>query len=176
MRQEGFTLIETLIVLAIIGVLTSVIIPAVNYAREKAYYSRTLSEYKSMETALEMYVADHNGQYPDDVNRDLPAGLGPYLESGQGLAWPKAPWPGSVYDWDNWQDPDDPTERIYQVSIRFCPAGGDITTCKFPKETWAQNFGVNSSVYYCISGNCRSHINEPEDYPGYCVNCSSNGN
>jgi hypothetical protein len=127
-----------------------------------------------METALEMYKLDHGGEYPADANRDIPSGLEQYLAGGDVDNWPKAPWPGSVYDWDNWEDPDDSDLRIYQVSIRFCPAGGDITTCKFPEEDWAANFDVNSSVYYCIEGNCRAHINEDIDYPGYCVNCQNN--
>lgn len=172
-RNRGFTLMELLIVIAIIGILSSVVFASISSAKRKAYYSRALSEYRTMETALELYKDDNNGEYPDDANRDLPPGLGIYLAGGEEDTWPKAPWPGSVYDWDNWEDPDDSDLRIYQISIRFCPAGGGIATCTFPDEEWAENFGVNSSAYYCIEGNCRAHINEDIDYPGYCVNCQN---
>jgi len=129
-----------------------------------------------LSSAINMYAEDHDGEYPDDVNRDVPPGLGQYLAGGSNDSWPDAPWPGSVYDWDNWEDPDDSSLRIYQISIRFCPVGGTIADCHFPNEEWAKNFGINSSVYYCIEGNCRSHIDEPIDYPGYCVNCNENNN
>ena len=171
-KNKGFTILELLIVIAIIGILSSIIFPSINNVKNKAYFSRTNSEYKSMAIALEMYSDDNNGEYPPDANRNIPPGLEDYLvvdaDTGE---WPQAPWPGSIYDWENWQDPEDATERIYQISVRFCPIGGTIEECNFPNMDWAEDFGVNSSVYYCIEGNCRSHINEPIDYPGYCVNC-----
>jgi prepilin-type N-terminal cleavage/methylation domain-containing protein len=170
--KKGFTVLELLIVIAIIGILASVIIPSVNGGREKALKSRTLSELKTMATALELYRNDNNGNYPADVSRDLPPGLGAYLGGNQSAAWPDAPWPGSVYDWDNWDDPDYPGEKIYQISIRFCPAGGPLSACVFPPEPWAANFGVNSSYYYCIGGRCRAHLSEAYTYPGYCANCT----
>lgn len=173
MLNKGFTVIELLIVIAIMGILSSLILPSVQTAREKAYYARTLSEYDSMNTAIQMYQEDHDGDYPPDADRDIPPGLGAYLSGDDAGNWPKAPWPGSVYDWDNWDDPDT-GDKIYQISIRFCPVGATIDQCKFPNEDWASSFGVNSSVYYCISGACRSHINEPISYPGYCVNCDGN--
>ncbi len=167
-RLKGFTLIELLIVFTIIGILASFIFPRLQSAKSKTYMSRAQSEFKTMNTALAQYYLDTNN-YPPDANRDIPPGLGQYLAGYQAATWPKAPWPGSVYDWENWTDVDG--SKIYQISIRFCPAGGALSTCKFPTEPWAANFGVNSSVYYCVEGLCRSHINEAPGYPGYCVNC-----
>lgn len=172
MHKKGFTLIEMLVVIAILAILSAILYPKFLGTKEKAYYARTLSEYDSMRVALEMYKVDHGGAYPPDVDRDVPPGLGAYLAGNTISSWPDAPWPGSVYDWENWQDPDNADKRIYQISIRFCPAGGTLSQCKFPNESWAANFGVNSSVYYCIKGACRSHINEAITYPGYCVNCN----
>ena len=170
--KKGFTLLEILIVITVIVILAVVILSSLSKSRERTYYGRVLSEFQTMDLALQMYKFDNNETYPADVNRDLPPGLEKYVTGGENENWPKAPWPGSVYDWDNWPDPNNPDQRIYQISIRFCPLGGDISTCKFPKESWAQNFGVNSAVYYCIDGECRAHQYESVNYPGYCVNCN----
>jgi len=167
-KNRGFTLMELLIVIGIIAVLSGVVLGSLLTGRDKAYTARAQLEFRSLTSALVLYQID-NGGYPDDVSRSLPNGLENYLA---GEHWPDAPWPGSVYDWDNWEDPDVPGKRIIQFSIRFCPIGEtDPANCPFPKEAWAQNFDINSAVYYCVEGNCRPHINEPADYPGYCLNC-----
>lgn len=169
-ESKGFSLVEILIVIAIVGFLTSVVVSSLVKAKNKAYLMRTQVEFKSMAEALEFYRDDH-GDYPPDADRNIPSGLEVYLAGEEEENWPEAPWPGSVYDWDNWDDPDNYGEKIYQISVRFCPIGGTIDECSFPNEDWAEGFDVNSSAYYCISGACRAHINEPIDYPGYCMNC-----
>jgi prepilin-type N-terminal cleavage/methylation domain-containing protein len=166
--KRGFSLMEILIVIGIIAILGAVIYAPLKSARDKAYVGRSKMEFNSLNNALELYKIDH-GDYPADVNRGLPNGLEAYLA---GENWPSAPWPGTVYDWDNWEDPESSGERIIQFSIRFCDIGEtDPANCLFPQEGWAENFDINSAVYYCVEGNCRSHIGQPVDYPGYCVNC-----
>lgn len=166
--KRGFTILELLIVIGIIGVLSSIVMNSTNDAKQKAYLARGQKEFITIYQALQMYMSDRGGRMPADVSRGLPPGLENYLPTG---TWPSAPWPGSQYDWDVWTDPaGGPT--IAQISIRFCPAGGNISTCNFPKESWAANFGVDSSYYYCIQGACRAHINQPITYPGKCANCA----
>jgi len=148
------------------GILSTIVFASVAHIRNKAYLVRARAETKNIHTAVEFYLDDY-GDYPADVSRDLPSGLEEYISSG---IW-TAPWPGSVYDWDNWTDPET-GGLIIQISIRFCQQGLP-DTCKFPNEDWAADFGVDSSVYYCIEGSCRSHIGQDIDYPGYCLNCAS---
>lgn len=165
-KHGGYTLIEILIVLSIIAILASVIIPVLHKGRDKAYVATSKLEFSSINTSLQLYLNDY-GSYPPDTNRNIPPGLEQYLAPG---IWPDAAWPGSVFDWENWDDPDDPGAKIYQISVRFCPIG-QPSECQFPNEEWAENFDINSSVYFCISGSCRAHIAKPINHPGYCVNC-----
>ncbi len=166
--KGGFTLIELLIVISIIGLLSTVVLASMSSAKNKANFARTKLEFRSLERALTLYLMDNNYVYPPDTARDFPAAFTSYLTTG---SWPHPAWPGSYYDWENWDDPDRVGQKIYQISVRFCPAGGNISTCKFPNESWASGFNVNSALYYCVSGYCRSHVDEAASYPGYCVNC-----
>lgn len=164
----GFTLIEILIVIGILAVLGGIVVGSLLTGRDKAYTAKARLEFRSLNNALELYKID-NGGYPADVDRGLPSGLEVHLA---GEHWPDAPWPGSVYDWDNWEDPDNPGERIIQFSIRFCAIGEtDPENCSFPQETWAEDFDINSAVYFCVEGSCRPHNSQLVDYPGYCLNC-----
>lgn len=166
--SKGFTLLEILIVVAIIAALSALVFANYSKGKSLSALARAEDEMKTMEAGIELYKADNNGEWPPDANRGIPPGIEKYVEA-EG-SWPTAPWPGSVYDYDNWTDPVT-GQKIYQISIRFCPASGPLSACRFPTESWAANFGVNSSVYYCLQGACRAHINESVDYPGYCVNC-----
>jgi prepilin-type N-terminal cleavage/methylation domain-containing protein len=166
---RGFTLLEIMAVISIIGILAALILPSIIGARKAAYLSRTKAEFRSIATALEFWINDQ-GSYPADVNRGLPPGLEQYLAPG---TWPAAPWPESVYDWDSWAPADlayPPSTLTRQISVRFCPLG-EPEQCNFPNEPWAANFDYHSSVYYCVSGACRAHASQPMSHPGYCINC-----
>jgi prepilin-type N-terminal cleavage/methylation domain-containing protein len=165
--QSGFTLIDMLMVISISSVLAISMYGYVNRGREKAYYGRALYEYKVMERALEVYRID-NETLPPDVVRNIPPGIESYLGSSDDDNWPNGPWPGSVYDYDAFVEGGVPT---YQISIRFC-AVGQPSTCRFPREVWAEDFNINSSVYFCLEGNCKAHPSQPATQPGYCVNCA----
>lgn len=171
--MRGFTLIELLIVIAILGILANIVMSKVSGARERAQYSRAILEMRQMQTALFFYRDEHGQAFPSDVNRSLPPGLENYLHNPSNAgAWPDAPFPGSVYDWDNWAPTNlsyGPFEQVYQISIRFCDISG--TTCHFPNQPWAAGFDKYSALYYCIAGPCRSHPSKDVAHPGYCVNC-----
>jgi len=66
-RQAGFTLIEMLVVVAIIGLLSSVVVVGLGSARQNARDARRISDIRQIQNVLEVYYADStkgNGAYP----------------------------------------------------------------------------------------------------------------
>jgi prepilin-type N-terminal cleavage/methylation domain-containing protein len=62
-RYNGFTLIELIVVIAIIVILAGLVLSTVGYVQKKAARSRAETEIAAMSAACESYKAD-NGTYP----------------------------------------------------------------------------------------------------------------
>jgi type II secretion system protein G len=62
-NQSGFTLIELLIVIAIIGILAAIAIPNLLNAVQRGKQKRSMSDMRSLATAIESYAVDNNN-YP----------------------------------------------------------------------------------------------------------------
>jgi type IV pilus assembly protein PilA len=73
--QKGFTLIELMIVVAIIGILAAIAIPAFQNYTIRARVSEAASVAASVKTAVGIYTSD-TGQLPADL-----AALSPYVTS-----------------------------------------------------------------------------------------------
>ena len=63
-KQSAFTLIELLVVISIIALLISILMPALNIAREQARRTVCGSNEKSMGAGLIMYATDYNDRLP----------------------------------------------------------------------------------------------------------------
>lgn len=62
-RQSGFTLLEIMVVIVILGILASLVVPNLMGNKEQADRQKAISDIVALENALDMYKLD-NSQYP----------------------------------------------------------------------------------------------------------------
>jgi type IV pilus assembly protein PilA len=65
-NEKGFTLIELMIVIAIIGILAAIAIPQFSAYRARSYNAAAMSDVRNMMTACEAYFVDWDA-YPTGV-------------------------------------------------------------------------------------------------------------
>ena len=66
MTGKGFTLVELLIVVAIIGILAAIAIPNFLGAQTRAKVARARADMMTITTAIEAYAVDNNDYPPND--------------------------------------------------------------------------------------------------------------
>lgn len=66
-KKKGFTLLELLVVLAILAILIAIAIPVYKGQKEKAAITAHNANVRVLETAVESYKQDH-GEYPETVD------------------------------------------------------------------------------------------------------------
>lgn len=90
--RKGFTLVELLIVIAVISLLAAILFPVFNRARENARRSSCLSNQKQIGLAFLQYVQDYDERIPNralgNINLQDSDMLQPYLKSLQVFACP----------------------------------------------------------------------------------------
>lgn len=94
-NNSAFTLVEIMIVTAIIAVMSTIVIPNVLRARLNARVARVASNLKTFATGFQMYAVD-NGALPSDAHLTLPAGMDVYIDPSD---WNKDAL-GGQYNWE----------------------------------------------------------------------------
>ncbi len=74
-QLAAFTLVELMVVVAIVALLVSILLPAAVRARDEAKLIQCASNLHQLVTAVNAYVANSHGQYP------------PYLTTGTAQSW-----------------------------------------------------------------------------------------
>ena len=67
-KKKGFTLLELLVVLAILAILIAIAIPVYKNQKEKAAITAHNANVRVLETAVESYSQDHDGELPGDLH------------------------------------------------------------------------------------------------------------
>ena len=92
-RARGFTLLEVLLVLVILGVIGALVVPRLTGSQERAMVMATKTRIKELEANLGLYAVEHDATYPETldsllhpVDRDGKA-MQPYEPSLPKDAW-----------------------------------------------------------------------------------------
>lgn len=72
-NEEGFTLVELLVVMLILGILAAIAIPAFFSQRDKGNDTDAKANARTVQTALESYATDNGGSYADATMTKLAA-------------------------------------------------------------------------------------------------------
>ncbi|MBM7867892.1 prepilin-type N-terminal cleavage/methylation domain-containing protein [Heliobacterium gestii] len=81
-EQKGFSLIELMIVVAIIGVLFAVLVPRLGNTTDRARAAGVRNDFKAFETAIRSYYIEHNNTLPTatQISTDKVLMNGRYLD------------------------------------------------------------------------------------------------
>ena len=98
--RSGFTLLEVLLVLAILGVIAAMVVPNLLGRQEEAYRKTTRINIAGLENSVKQYAAEHDGLFPEgnaeavfqlllnpEVDQHTGKQKAPYLENIPLDAW-----------------------------------------------------------------------------------------
>lgn len=122
-RRRGFSLIEIMIVVTLIGLLNAIAVPALRQTRKQVQATRIANDFRQIKDSLEFALTEL-GSFPPDRNPgQFPPELSPYL--------PREAWNQAIvgnntrWDWDNWIGRGG---RPFQVGLTLRYRGGGVDT------------------------------------------------
>ncbi|MEI8197193.1 MAG: type II secretion system protein [Phycisphaerae bacterium] len=168
--RRGFTLVELLVVVAILIILIGILVPSLSQVREQARTTVCLSNLRQWGLALQMYTVDHHGGLPQEGEigtvHDLPGG-----NTGPGNRYPGA-WYNTLPPYVNlprYRDIYDGTVNhgaadssnsatgaVYRDnSIWFCPSrlrhGGENLVHGVPPDYPKNSHSGKNSFHYAVN-------------------------
>jgi type IV pilus assembly protein PilA len=97
--RQGFSIVELMIVVTIIGILAILAIPAVRRARTRSQNASFVNDLRVLSGQVFEYYALNHGDFPPDVGPGVePSGAGQYMPKR--FEWSEPTDIGGLWDWD----------------------------------------------------------------------------
>jgi type IV pilus assembly protein PilA len=103
-KKSGFTLVEVMIVVAILGILAAIVMPQVQGYTQKAKEAAAKDNLRILREAIERYAAEHNDVppgYPNDDPTQTPTAMRFSIQMAKNQDYlsemPKNPFNGSIF-------------------------------------------------------------------------------
>ena len=150
-NSRGFSLIEVMIVLVVLGILASMVIPQFAAAENQAaqvVFARSVARFNE---AAQIYYTATGNYLEDSSSGVMPTGWEPYVDE---LSWTKATPIGGVWDFElnsygitsgfgvHFLDADENPGDAYMLEIDLLIDDGDLATGSFRK--------IDSDRYYNV--------------------------
>ena len=94
-RPRAFTLVEVLVVLAVLGLLAAILFPAFNSARHSTRLITCQNNERQIGLAFQLYQSDYNRLYPGlravPINCSWTSNIAPYVKSNAVFSCPEEP-------------------------------------------------------------------------------------
>lgn len=92
--RKGFTLVELLVVVLILGALAAIAIPRISQSADQAKKNACRTNINLINSQIELYYANNDGQWPASL--ETITGSDEYFPDGA----PVCPITGAAYEWD----------------------------------------------------------------------------
>ncbi|MFA6511995.1 MAG: prepilin-type N-terminal cleavage/methylation domain-containing protein [Patescibacteria group bacterium] len=120
--SKGFTLIELMIIVVIIGILAAIAIPNFLSMQDREREGSVKANMHTVQLAVEDFSTENNGLYATSATDALPSGE-IVQDMCPGNVWPENPFGGDVTEvyWTN----------NFSDIVPYVPARDDTTTCRW---------------------------------------------
>jgi len=136
--QKGFTLVELVIVMAVIALILSVVIPNLRGMQQEGQLTKAESELQTLKTAITSFWRHNSNTYPADISAAL-VGATPQVVTAQLV------------------DPFNTSNGTYGY-VKDANNDYFIVWTQGPKKDTAQPTVSNGEVVYSGSGRCVSNL------------------